>query len=106
MAGDTSGAWKMPLVKDSHVSDSSFPGLKSPGSEKAAKLDNTEVQQDELLALEAIYGEDFINHDGGQSAWKVGFIFPPVLKNRENFLIHDSDNDLCFRKRNRHSIFA
>ena len=73
MAGNPSGAWKAPLIQDPSASDSSFPGLKSPGTDNAAKIDNTEVQQDELLVLEAIYGEDFQNHTGGQSAWKVSY---------------------------------
>lgn len=71
MAGNASGAWKSPLNQNPKANDSSFPGLKPTALDAAAKIDNTEIQENELLALEAIYGEDFVNHTGGQSAWKV-----------------------------------
>lgn len=71
MAWNPSGSWKEPLHPNTKANDSSFPGLKPAAKDTAARIDNTEVQENELLALEAIYGEDFVNHTGGQSAWKV-----------------------------------
>lgn len=72
MAGNASGAWKATLNNGTpKPSDSSFPGLKPGGHDAASKVDNTEVQRDELLVLDAIYGDDFIDHTGEQSAWKV-----------------------------------
>ena len=67
----SSGPWKQPLTQNPNANDTSFPGLKPTGGDAASKIDNTEVQENELLALEAIYGEDFVNHTGEQSAWKV-----------------------------------
>lgn len=72
MAGNASNAWKATLNTGTpNPNDSSFPGLKPGGHAPASKVDNSEVQRDELLALEAIYGEDFVDHTGEQSAWKV-----------------------------------
>jgi hypothetical protein len=48
----------------------SFPGLKSPGS-PAAKTHYQELQENELIALEAIYGDDFTQHRAAHSAWQV-----------------------------------
>ncbi|KAL1836835.1 hypothetical protein VTJ49DRAFT_4599 [Mycothermus thermophilus] len=45
----------------------SFPGLKSPGT--APKTQYQELQQDELIALQAIYGEDFTDHTAAHTAW-------------------------------------
>ncbi|PQK15440.1 hypothetical protein BB8028_0005g09530 [Beauveria bassiana] len=69
MAWQSTGAWKSPLVKQSE-DDSSFPGLKPTSPEATNKIEYEELQQNELLALEAIYGEDFIQHSGTHSAWK------------------------------------
>jgi translation initiation factor 2-alpha kinase 4 len=48
----------------------SFPGLKSPGT-PAAKTQYQELQENELIALEAIYGDDFTQHSATHGAWKV-----------------------------------
>jgi len=51
----------------------SFPGLKVPSGPLAAsiKTQYQEVQENELIALEAIYGDDFVPHASTHSAWKV-----------------------------------
>lgn len=65
------GAWKSPLNYTHKEDDTSFPGLRTQAPEAgAAKIEYEELQTNEVLALEAIYGEDFVNHTGGQSAWK------------------------------------
>lgn len=72
MAWNASGAWKSPFANKTNVNDSSFPGLKPLASPEAAiKVEHAELQENELLALEAIYGEDFINLTAEQGAWKV-----------------------------------
>jgi translation initiation factor 2-alpha kinase 4 len=82
MAWKAPGQWKTPLTRQSN-DDSSFPGLKPSGPEAAAKIEYEELQQNELLALEAIYGEDFIRHSATNSAWQVRFssfrMLPPQL---------------------------
>lgn len=35
------------------------------------KIEYEELQQNELLALEAIYGDDFVQHAAANSAWQV-----------------------------------
>ena len=47
-----------------------FPGLKSPGN-PTAKTHYHELQENELIALEAIYGDDFTQHSAAHSAWQV-----------------------------------
>ncbi|TQV91108.1 protein kinase (Gcn2) [Cordyceps javanica] len=69
MAWQATGAWKSPPVKQSK-DDSSFPGLKPTSPEATNKIEYEELQQNELLALEAIYGEDFVQHSGTHSAWQ------------------------------------
>lgn len=65
-------AWKSPVY--THVpkkSDTSFPGLTPSSPELSNKIEYAELQENEVLALEAIYGEDFVNHTSEQTAWKV-----------------------------------
>ncbi len=50
----------------------SFPGLKTPGN-PTAKTHYQELQENELIALEAIYGDDFTKHSAAHSAWQVLF---------------------------------
>lgn len=71
----TSGAWKSPPATSTReVNDSSFPGLKPVSSQNAvAKFENTDIQENELVALKAIYGEDFANLTADQGAWKVTY---------------------------------
>lgn len=71
MAWNAGGAWKKPLNVIKKKDDSSFPGLKPTKPEAVPKVQYEELQQDEVLALEAIYGEDFIRHKETQT-WKVG----------------------------------
>ncbi|KAK7432526.1 eukaryotic translation initiation factor 2-alpha kinase [Neonectria magnoliae] len=70
MARNASGVWKTPLNPQKN-DESSFPGLQpAPSPEVNTKIEYHELQQNELLALEAIYGEDFVMHTGAHSAWK------------------------------------
>lgn len=72
MAWKTQGSWNKPTVNlPKQKDDSSFPGLKPTGPETPGKIEYEELQQNELMVLEAIYGEDFMKHDDAQSAWKV-----------------------------------
>ncbi|KAM5374209.1 hypothetical protein ACJZ2D_006669 [Fusarium nematophilum] len=71
MAWKSSGVWKTPLNLSKKNDESSFPGLQPAASPDATnKIEYEELQQNELLALEAIYGDDFIMHTGTHSAWK------------------------------------
>jgi len=49
-----------------------FPfALLAHASPEVNKIEYGELQQNELLALEAIYGDDFVMHTETQKAWKV-----------------------------------
>jgi hypothetical protein len=71
MAWQASGVWKKPLNITKKNDDSSFPGLKPSSPEANTKIQYEELQQNEIFAMEAIYGEDFINHTEAHGAWKV-----------------------------------
>jgi translation initiation factor 2-alpha kinase 4 len=54
------------------ASGSSYPGLQPvTANETVHKQQYEEIQQDELLALASIYGEDFQSIETKGSAWKV-----------------------------------
>jgi translation initiation factor 2-alpha kinase 4 len=77
MAWQASGAWKRSLPKDASGDDSSFPGLKPATPDATTKIEYEELQRNELLALEAIYGDDFVKHTDTHSAWKVTLTYSP-----------------------------
>lgn len=81
MAWNAAGAWKKPLNLAKKNDDSSFPGLKPTNTEVAAKIQYEELQQDEVVALEAIYGVDFIRQKETQT-WKVSH-FPWISLSSE-----------------------
>ena len=57
-------------TKSKPSSETSFPGL-TPGASNEAKTLYEEIQDDELLALASIYGEDFRRIEAKSGAWKV-----------------------------------
>ncbi|KAL0943971.1 protein kinase [Colletotrichum truncatum] len=70
MAWKASGAWKKPINLPTKKDDSSFPGLKPRSPERTSKIEYEELQQNELIVLEAMYGEDFVKPAETHSAWK------------------------------------
>lgn len=70
-------AWKTPTVKKQPVKSAknddspSFPGLKPGSSAPGGKTQYEELQQNEVMVLESIYGEDFVDRTAAQGAWKV-----------------------------------
>lgn len=77
MAWRAPAAWKTPLNKSQKQDDSSFPGLKPTTPDATTKIEYEELQENELLALEAIYGDDFVKHGDTHSAWKVRALHGP-----------------------------
>jgi hypothetical protein len=69
-----------------HVASSGFPGLKTSKSNDAVpispgpKSQYEEIQEDELIALASIYGEDFRKIETNLGAWKVWRLSPNHLK--------------------------
>lgn len=60
-------AWKKP-ANTPKKTDPSFP---DPKYGKGTSIQYEELQQNELIALEAIYGDDFRRLKQTQTAWKV-----------------------------------
>jgi len=64
-------------------SSSGFPGLKpTKSNDPVPKSQYEEIQDDELIALASIYGDDFRRIETNQGAWKVTII---ALKNPRQF---------------------
>ncbi len=61
-------AWKKPTTTPKKKEDRAFPDLKGG---KGTSLQYEELQQNELIALEAIYGDDFRRLKQAHTAWKV-----------------------------------
>ncbi|RBQ68693.1 hypothetical protein FVER14953_04803 [Fusarium verticillioides] len=72
MAGKQSGVWNTTPsgLKNHNKNESSFPGLLAARSEANNKIEYEELQKNEVLALEAIYSDDFVMHTETQNAWK------------------------------------
>lgn len=55
-----------------NTSSSGFPGLKpTKSNDPAARSQYEEIQEDELIALASIYGDDFHRIKTKTGAWKV-----------------------------------
>lgn len=65
--------WGKPNTRTAtEASGSSFPGLQTVVTGEAVhKSQYEEIQQDELIALESIYGDDFQKIEAKSGAWKV-----------------------------------
>lgn len=87
MAGKQSGVWNTTPsgLKNHNKNESSFPGLLAARSEANNKIEYEELQKNEVLALEAIYSDDFVMHTETQNAWKVTFE-EPLLPYRDTSL--------------------
>jgi translation initiation factor 2-alpha kinase 4 len=62
--------WNNTKKKPAASSESSFPGL-TPAASAESKSQYEEIQDDELIALASIYGEDFRKLETKSAAWKV-----------------------------------
>jgi translation initiation factor 2-alpha kinase 4 len=63
-------AKKKPAKSSKQNGTESFPGLKSPGT-PTSQTQYHELQKNEVMVLQAIYGDDFIEHSTAHSAWHV-----------------------------------
>ncbi|KAJ2905298.1 hypothetical protein MKZ38_005811 [Zalerion maritima] len=71
MAWKAPGVWKKPLQLSNKNDEASFPGLAPPPKKDAGpSLQYEQLQQDEVLVLQSIYGDEFIEHQAAHSAWK------------------------------------
>jgi translation initiation factor 2-alpha kinase 4 len=60
--------WGKKKPQDHNASSPGFPG---PKSTVVPKSQYEEIQEDELIALSSIYGEDFRRVEKNHVAWKV-----------------------------------
>ncbi|KAK0720656.1 anticodon binding domain of tRNAs-domain-containing protein [Lasiosphaeris hirsuta] len=63
---------KKPIQPAKKNADSSFPGLKATAksSGQPGKTHYQELQENEVMVLQAIYGDDFVEHKATHSAWQ------------------------------------
>ncbi|KAI0381720.1 serine/threonine-protein kinase gcn2 [Hypomontagnella monticulosa] len=69
MAWKPSANWKGPKQLTTKTDDSSYPGLKPTSPDTGPKTQYTDVQNEEIMVLQAIYGDDYIEHKAANSAW-------------------------------------
>lgn len=50
--------------------DTSFPGLKPITPDAGTKTEYVNIQNEEMMVLQSIYGDDFIEHKAANTAWK------------------------------------
>ena len=69
-------AWKARPQKPSsqpskkNGGDTSFPGLKPNTPDAGTKTEYVNIQNEEMMVLQSIYGDDFIEHKAANTAWK------------------------------------
>ncbi|KAI1138901.1 serine/threonine-protein kinase gcn2 [Hypoxylon sp. FL0543] len=70
MAAKPTGAWKGPRQPNTKTDDSIYPGLMASSPDAGPKTQYTEAQNEEIMVLQAIYGDDYIEHKAANTAWK------------------------------------
>ncbi|KAM7217902.1 Serine/threonine-protein kinase GCN2 [Rhypophila decipiens] len=69
-------AWKKPSGQKKNNGNKGTPGPKAPGGpqpttpQAASKTHYQELQENEVMVLQAIYGDDFVAHEAANGAWK------------------------------------
>ncbi|KAI8957150.1 serine/threonine-protein kinase gcn2 [Daldinia sp. FL1419] len=71
MASKSNSPWKgsQQQLTTKTNNDSNYPGLKSASPDVGPKTPYTDVQNEEIMVLQAIYGDDYIEHKAANSAW-------------------------------------
>ncbi|KAI0012766.1 serine/threonine-protein kinase gcn2 [Xylariaceae sp. FL0662B] len=70
MAWKTPSPWKAPQQLATKDDDPSYPGLKPNSPDTGPRTQYTDVQNEEIMVLQAIYGDDYIEHKAANAAWK------------------------------------
>ncbi|RYO79690.1 hypothetical protein DL762_008049 [Monosporascus cannonballus] len=71
-------AWKTPATwtassqpnKRENGDELSFPGLTSTSTDKAIRTEYVSIQNEEIMVLQSIYADDFVEHKAANAAWK------------------------------------
>ncbi|TGJ83430.1 hypothetical protein E0Z10_g5340 [Xylaria hypoxylon] len=71
MAWKTPGPWKVPQQPNfKRHDDSTRPGLPPTSPDTGPKTHYIDVQNEEIMVLKAIYGDDYVEHKAANTAWK------------------------------------
>ncbi|KAI0875026.1 serine/threonine-protein kinase gcn2 [Hypoxylon argillaceum] len=71
MAWKTPGSWKAPQQPNNkRHDDSNRPGLSPTSPDTGPKTHYIDTQNEEILVLKAIYGDDYVEHKAANTAWK------------------------------------
>ncbi|KAI1500944.1 anticodon binding domain of tRNAs-domain-containing protein [Biscogniauxia marginata] len=72
MAWKASTPLKVPQQPTKNHDDSSYPGLKptTPDAGPRTRTEYIDAQNEEIMVLKAIYGDDYIEHKATNAAWK------------------------------------
>ncbi|KAI0593056.1 anticodon binding domain of tRNAs-domain-containing protein [Biscogniauxia sp. FL1348] len=72
MAWKASTPLKAPQLPTTKHDDSSYPGLKptTPDAGPRTRTEYIDAQNEEIMVLKAIYGDDYIEHKATNAAWK------------------------------------
>ncbi|KAI1075292.1 serine/threonine-protein kinase gcn2 [Whalleya microplaca] len=63
-------AWKTPHQLTTKNDDSSYPGLNPVSPDAGPRTQYIDAQNEEIMVLQAIYGDDYIEHKAANTAWK------------------------------------
>ncbi|KAI5862893.1 serine/threonine-protein kinase gcn2 [Durotheca rogersii] len=70
MASKPTGPWKGHRQLTTKADDSSYPGLTPASPDMASKTQYLDAQKEEIMVLQAIYGDDYIEHKAANTAWQ------------------------------------
>ncbi|TRX96280.1 hypothetical protein FHL15_003004 [Xylaria flabelliformis] len=71
MAWKTPGPWKVPQQPNyKRHDDSTPPGLPPTSPDTGPKTHYIDTQNEEIMVLKAIYGDDYVEHKAANTAWK------------------------------------
>ncbi|KAI2643420.1 serine/threonine-protein kinase gcn2 [Xylaria nigripes] len=71
MAWKTPGPWKPPQQPSKRQDDSKLHGLSPTDSpDSGPKTNYNDIQNEEIMVLRSIYGDDYIEHKAANTAWK------------------------------------
>ncbi|KAI8950785.1 serine/threonine-protein kinase gcn2 [Xylaria longipes] len=71
MAWKTPGPWKVPQQPNyKRHDDSTHPGLPPTSPDTGPKTHYINTQNEEIMVLQAIYGDDYVEHKAANTAWK------------------------------------
>ncbi|KAI1754479.1 serine/threonine-protein kinase gcn2 [Xylaria castorea] len=71
MAWKTPGPWKVPQQPNyKRHDDSNRPGLSPTSPDTGPKTHYIDTQNEEIMVLKAIYGDDYVEHKAANTAWK------------------------------------